>query len=219
MVPATHPLDSLNYALNSILPAPGVKPDADPGPLIDANSGNRTPPTAGAVVTPPTMTCAPTGQCAMMPGTATPGTPGYVPYTATVSSGSHDGQPASSGTGGAATNSSNTGNGGAAANAVGAAREQAVADLVQGTRSGEIIRTPAGSTDVDVTDAAGNLYAVGGPAKARNLGSFVQSLTIYSQTAATRGVDAYFYYAEGTPQSVINAAAKVLGTNFVKPIP
>jgi filamentous hemagglutinin len=121
---ATHPLDSLNYALNSILPAPGVKPDADPGPLIDANSGNRTPPTAGAVVTPPTMTCAPTGQCAMMPGTATPGTPGYVPYTATVSSGSHDGQPASSGTGGAATNSSNTGNGGAAANAVGAAREQ-----------------------------------------------------------------------------------------------
>jgi filamentous hemagglutinin len=73
-----------------------------------------------------------------------------------------------------------------------------------------------GSTE---TGAAGNLYAVGGPAKAKNLGSFVQSLTIYSQTAATRGVDAYFYYAEGTLHSVINAATKVLGPNFVKPIP
>jgi hypothetical protein len=38
---ATHPLDSLNYALNSILPTPGVKPDEDPNPLIDANSGKR----------------------------------------------------------------------------------------------------------------------------------------------------------------------------------
>jgi hypothetical protein len=74
-------------------------------------------------------------------------------------------------------------------------------------------------TDIDVTDAAGNRYAVGGAAKAKNLGSFVQSLTIYSQTAATRGVDAYFYYTEVTLQSVINTATKVLGSIFVKPIP
>ncbi len=112
----------------------------------------------------------------------------------------------------------NAGNSGAAANATGAAREQAVADKVQGTRSGEIIRTSRGSTDVDVVDAAGNLYAVGGPAKAKNLGSFVQSLMVYSEIAEKRGVDAYFYYAKGTPASVIDAANKVLGSNFVKPI-
>jgi len=85
--------------------------------------------------------------------------------------------------------------------------------------SGEIIRTNSGSTDVDVTDATENIYAVKEPAKANNLGAFVQSLMIYSQTAAARGVDAYFYYASGTPQSVINAATKVLGSSFVKPIP
>lgn len=108
---------------------------------------------------------------------------------------------------------------GDAARQVGAEREQAVADAVGGERSGEIIKTSAGKTDIDVVDPDGNIYAVGGPAKARNLGGFTQSLIIYSQTAAQRGVSAYFYYAEGTPQSVINAAIKVLGSDFVKPIP
>jgi filamentous hemagglutinin len=50
---ATDPLGALNYALNSILPAPGQKPDADANPMVQANDGgSHTPPTAGAVVTP-----------------------------------------------------------------------------------------------------------------------------------------------------------------------
>ena len=109
--------------------------------------------------------------------------------------------------------------GGAAVQTLGATREQAVADAVGGSRSGEIIKTTRGKTDVDVTDPAGNLIAVGGPAKADNLGNFVRGLMVYSETATARGVSAYFYYAPNTPQTVIDAATKVLGPGFVKPIP
>ena len=109
--------------------------------------------------------------------------------------------------------------GGAAVQTLGATREQAVADAVGGVRSGEIIKTTRGKTDVDVTDPAGNLIAVGGPAKADNLGNFVRGLMVYSETATARGVSAYFYYAPNTPHTVIDAATKVLGPGFVKPIP
>ncbi|MBI1834993.1 MAG: hypothetical protein HYR92_04430 [Burkholderiales bacterium] len=108
---------------------------------------------------------------------------------------------------------------GAAAKELGEVREQTVADAVGGKRSGEIIKTSRGSTDIDVIDPAGNLIAVGGPAKAGNLSNFVRGLYVYAETAASRGVKAYFYYAPGTPQSVIDAAVKVLGSDFVKPIP
>jgi hypothetical protein len=107
---------------------------------------------------------------------------------------------------------------GGAAQQLGLTREQQVASTVGGQRSGEIIRTSRGSTDVDVIDPMGNLIAVGGPAKERNLGGFVQSLMVYSEVASQRGVNAYFYYAPGTPQSVIDKAIKVLGGNFVRPI-
>ncbi|GLU35898.1 hypothetical protein Busp01_57400 [Trinickia caryophylli] len=53
------------------------------------------------------------------------------------------------------------------------------------------------------------------PLRQKNFGAFVQSLKKYSETAVARGVDAYFYYTPGTPQSVISAAAKVLDSNFV----
>jgi hypothetical protein len=109
--------------------------------------------------------------------------------------------------------------GGADARRLGEIREQAVADAVGGRISGELIKTANGKTDIDVIDAAGNIYAVGGAAKARDLGNFQRVLRVYSETAETRGVEAYFYYAPGTPQSVIDAAIKVLGPNFVKPIP
>ncbi|MDO5288360.1 MAG: LysM domain-containing protein [Pseudomonadota bacterium] len=108
---------------------------------------------------------------------------------------------------------------GSAARVLGASREEAVANAVGGVRSGEIIRTTRGRTDVDVIDPAGNLYAVGGPAKANNMGNFIRGLMIYSETAAARGVNAYFYYAPNTPQTVIDAAIRVLGPKFVKPIP
>ena len=73
---ATDPLGSLNYVLNSLIPAPqNPKPDADPNPLIDAHGGNPTPPTGGAVVTPPTVICAAGGACVTVPGAATASMP------------------------------------------------------------------------------------------------------------------------------------------------
>ncbi|EUC17708.1 hemagglutinin repeat-containing protein [Paraburkholderia hospita] len=79
---ATHPLDSLNYALNSIIPAsPNQKPEADANPLIDVSSNNRNPPAAGgSVVVVPV--CAP--PVCVPTVVATPGMPGYVPDTATL---------------------------------------------------------------------------------------------------------------------------------------
>ncbi|WP_213233280.1 polymorphic toxin type 50 domain-containing protein [Caballeronia sp. NK8] len=88
----TDPLGSLNYALNSVIPAPqNQKPDADPNPLIDAHNGNTSPPTGGAVVTPPTVVCAPGGACVVVPGAATAGSAGSVPPNAIFSKDSDDG--------------------------------------------------------------------------------------------------------------------------------
>nr|WP_239483120.1 hemagglutinin repeat-containing protein [Paraburkholderia sp. C35] len=72
---AAHPLDSLNYALNSIIPAsPNQKPEADANPLIDVSGNNRNPPAAGgSVVVVPV--CAPP-VCVPI-AVPTPGMPGY----------------------------------------------------------------------------------------------------------------------------------------------
>lgn len=65
----------------------GQTPPSDPNPLVDANNNSRPPATGGAVVTPPMMMCAPGAGCTVTPGTAAPGTPGYVPSNATFNSG------------------------------------------------------------------------------------------------------------------------------------
>jgi hypothetical protein len=54
-----------------------------------------------------------------------------------------------------------------------------------GARGEEVTVRPIGTTDVDVIGADGSLVAVGGPAKA--------------------------HFEEGTPQSVFDAASKILG--------
>ncbi|BFG78656.1 hypothetical protein PTKU46_66890 [Paraburkholderia terrae] len=101
---ATHPLDSLNYALNSIIPAPpNQKPEADANPLVDVSSNNRNPPAAGGsvvvvpVCVPPV--CVPTVA-------VTPGVPGYVPGNATLNSGNNDGSSANGGSAGSSNNNS-----------------------------------------------------------------------------------------------------------------
>lgn len=73
-----------------------------------------------------------------------------------------------------------------------------------------------GSTDIDVVAPNGDLIAVGGPAKANNLGKLGQELRIYQTIADQRGVSAQVYFAEGTPQSAINLATKILGEGNVK---
>jgi len=55
---------------------------------------------------------------------------------------------------------------------------------------------------------------VGGPAKANDLGNWVKLLR-YQDEAAIRGVGVKAYFAEGTPQNVIDFAIKKLGTDNV----
>ncbi|WP_232449889.1 two-partner secretion domain-containing protein [Burkholderia ubonensis] len=74
---ATHPADSFNYAMNSILPRPpGQGNDANADPLIDVSNNNRTPP-AGAVATPAVTLCGPGVLCptATVAPVIAPGTP------------------------------------------------------------------------------------------------------------------------------------------------
>ncbi|MFC4435990.1 hypothetical protein [Cupriavidus respiraculi] len=55
---------------------PGQTPLAEAYPLVEATKGGNPPATGGAVVTPPTMSCSPNGQCVVAPPIASPGTPG-----------------------------------------------------------------------------------------------------------------------------------------------
>ena len=94
-----------------------------------------------------------------------------------------------------------------------------MADQVGGTRSGEIVRTTRGSTDIDVVAANGDLISVGGPSKAGNLGNLGRELRIYQEIATQRAVSAHAYFAEGTPQSAIELAQQILGPRNVHVFP
>ncbi|MBN3755502.1 filamentous hemagglutinin N-terminal domain-containing protein [Paraburkholderia sp. Tr-20389] len=205
---ATDPLGALNHALNSILPSPsGQQPPADPNPLVQANDGGNTPSgPAGAVVTPPAYAMTPEGPVPVAPGIVVPG---YVPGNAILNNdGGGDAQQ------GASKSS------GDAARLTGQQREETVANIVNGATSGEKVAVPGiGSTDIDVVAPNGDLIAVGGPAKANNLGKLGQELRIYQTIADQRGVSAQVYFAEGTPQSAINLATKILGEGNVKIFP
>ncbi|WP_230941382.1 beta strand repeat-containing protein [Burkholderia diffusa] len=210
----TQPLTSTVKGVGSLIQANnGQTPPADPNPLGQANDGNP-PATGGAVVTPPTVTCYPGVGCVITPPIASPGVAGS-PSNATLSNGNSDsGSGSSAGTQGA-TNAS-----GDAARLAGQNRETSVAKIVNGSVSGEKVAVPGlGSTDIDVVGGNGNLIAVGGPAKANNLGKLGQELRIYQTIANQRGVSAEAYFAEGTPQSAINLATKILGADNVKIFP
>lgn len=107
---------------------------------------------------------------------------------------------------------------GGAANAVGIAREQRVAELVGGKVSAgeEVIAKGIGKTDIDVIGPAGELIAVGGPAKAKDLGKLGTQLKKLKVLAAERGVPAIAYFEANTPEKVIEFAIKRLGKDNVK---
>ena len=68
----------------------------------------------------------------------------------------------------------------------------------------------------DVVGPNGELIMVGGPAKANDLGKLGQVIKIYQDEAIARGgVVVKAYFAEGTPQDVIEFALKKLGSNNV----
>ncbi|WP_156429743.1 VENN motif pre-toxin domain-containing protein [Burkholderia sp. FL-7-2-10-S1-D7] len=210
----TQPVTSTVKGVGSLVQSNnGGAPPADPNPLVQANDGNP-PATGGAVVTPPTVTCYPGVGCVATPPIASAGATGS-PSNSTLSSGDSN-SGSGSGTGGqGATNSS-----GDAARLAGQNRETSVANIVNGSVSGEKVAVPGlGSTDIDVVGGNGNLIAVGGPAKANNLGKLGQELRIYQAIATQRGVSAEAYFAEGTPQSAINLATKILGVENVKIFP
>lgn len=102
---------------------------------------------------------------------------------------------------------------------VGAAREQKVAELTEGTiPSGapgkpglKVTKPGAGTTDVDVIGKDGSYIAVGGPAKARNLAKFGEKCHILKYAAEQRGVRAQVYLEDGTPDSALALARRILG--------
>jgi len=100
---------------------------------------------------------------------------------------------------------------GTAANAKGLAREQRVASLTGGRVSREPIKTRFGSSDIDVIGPAGELIAVGGPAKARDLGKLGTQLKVLKEAADARGVVAKAAFERTTPQPAIDLAIKKLG--------
>lgn len=169
--------DIANFPHDVVSQAPrNDVPQGDANSQIDPNGGGPRTPSgpAGATVVVGAMPCGLGLLCPTV--NAAPGT-GW-PSIAIASSGNdnssggsqNNDSSANGGVAGDATGPSKSpGSGGQAANAVGAAREQRVAEVVGGQRSGELIRTSRGKTDIDVVDSAGNIYAVGGAAKAKDL--------------------------------------------------
>lgn len=104
---------------------------------------------------------------------------------------------------------------GAQAAARGLKREARVAELVGGRVSREPIKTRFGASDVDVIGPAGELIAVGGPSKAKNLSKLGSHLKVLEEAAAQRGVAAKAAFERGTPQSAIDLAVKKLGRDNV----
>jgi hypothetical protein len=82
------------------------------------------------------------------------------------------------------------------------------------------IKVPGvGSTDVDVVLTGSRFIEVGGPAKAYKMSEFGTQLKVLSEYAKLQQGQAYFYYAEGTPQAAIDLAMKWFGKDNVIPIP
>ncbi|MBP2328123.1 hypothetical protein JOF56_008508 [Kibdelosporangium banguiense] len=65
----------------------------------------------------------------------------------------------------------------------------------------------------------GGYVAVGGPAKAADLGALGNRLRGLKHAADEAGVPARAYFEEGTPQSAIDLARKWLGPDNVRTFP
>ena len=106
---------------------------------------------------------------------------------------------------------------------VGGAREQKVAELTSGrVPSGapgkpgiKITQPGAGTSDIDVIGGDGSYIQVGGPAKAKNLAKLGQKLNILKWYAGQDGVPAKAYFSDGTPDSVLKLARRILGPDNV----
>jgi filamentous hemagglutinin len=202
---------------NTRVAMPGDVQQGDASPQADITGGgnDRTPPTATAVVTPGVMSCGPGVLCPTM--SASPVVVQSVPMRSNGGGENDDSGNQVSNAKTALGNQQAANTSGHAARFVGQDRESTVASIVNGSTSGEQVAVPGlGSTDIDVVARNGDLVAVGGPAKANNLGKLGQELRIYQTIADQRGVSAQAYFAEDTPRSVISLAIKILGAGNVK---
>lgn len=84
--------------------------------------------------------------------------------------------------------------------------------------TGRIVKTPYGSTDIDVVLRDNTFIEVGGPAKSINLSKFGQQLQRVRWAADQAGGRALFRYAPGTPQEAIDLALKWFGPGGAGPI-
>jgi hypothetical protein len=106
---------------------------------------------------------------------------------------------------------------------VGAARELKVAELengyipsgAPGAEGRLIVRPGVGKTDIDVVSGDGSYVQVGGPAKALKPASFGQKVSILKWKADQDGVGAKVYLEDGTPESIIKIAQRILGPDNV----
>lgn len=99
---------------------------------------------------------------------------------------------------------------------IGLAREGAVAGITGGRVVRQAITVRGvGSTDIDVIGKAGEYIAVGGPAKAGNLGQLGTHLKVLKTAADQAGVKALAYFEKGTPESALKVARKWLGAENV----
>jgi hypothetical protein len=108
--------------------------------------------------------------------------------------------------------------GGAAATSasIGAARE---ADVAQMT-GGQVVRAPivepgVGRSEIDVIAGNGDYIQVGGPAKAKKLAELGHDLRVLKYAADQNNVAAKAYFVEGTPDSVLSVARRILGADNV----
>ena len=82
---------------------------------------------------------------------------------------------------------------------------------------GRIVKTPYGTTDIDIVLSSGTLIEVDGPAKAFNPAKFGQQLQRV-RAADAEGEQALFMYEPGTPQSATELATKGFGQGGARPI-
>lgn len=105
---------------------------------------------------------------------------------------------------------------------VGIAREAQVADLFGDDVIGrnvqvEIVGFRSGEVDIVVKD--GLFIEVGGPGKLLDKSGFGNQMKFLKTLAEIEQGEAFFYYAEDTPQWVIEKAIEWLGEDHVVPIP
>jgi hypothetical protein len=99
---------------------------------------------------------------------------------------------------------------------IGAAREADVAQLTGGQVAREPIVEPGvGRSEIDVIAGNGDYIQVGGPAKAMKLAELGHDLRVLKYAADQNGVAAKAYFVEGTPDSVLSVARRILGADNV----